>query len=96
MDTNAAEHETVYGLTYFDSSSGTFPTVSGYSGWQKNLNRTDDPLGRDSKTICTMKSGTMDPNVDTRLVGGKSTTLKAVGADGNPIPKKPELTQAHA
>lgn len=87
VDTNAAEHETVYGLTYFDSSSGTFPTVSGYSGWQKNLNRTDDPLGRDSKTICTMKSGTMDPNVDTRLVGGKSTTLKAVGADGNPIPK---------
>lgn len=87
VDTSAAEHETVYGLTYFDSSSGTFPTVSGYSGWQKNLNRTDDPLGRDSKTICTMKSGTMDPNVDTRLVGGKSTTLKAVDAEGNPIPK---------
>lgn len=87
VDTNAAEHETVYGLTYFDSSSGTFPTVSGYRGWQKNLNRTDDPLGRDSKTICTMKSGAMDPNVDTRLVGGKSTTLKAVDAEGNPIPK---------
>lgn len=87
VDTSAAEHETVYGLTYFDSSSGTFPTVSGYRGWQKNLNRTDDPLGRDSETICKMKSGTMDPDVDTRLVGGKSTTLKAVGADGNPIPK---------
>ena len=87
VDTSAAEHETVYGLTYFDSSSGTFPTVSGYSRWQKNLNRTDDPLGRDSKTICTMKSGAMDPNVDTRLVGGKSTTLKAVDAEGNPIPK---------
>ena len=87
VDTSAAEHETVYGLTYFDSSSGTFPTVSGYSWWQKNLNRTDDPLGKDSETICKMKSGTMDPNVDTRLVGGKSTTLKAVGADGNPIPK---------
>lgn len=87
VDTSAAEHETVYGLTYFDSSSGTFPTVSGYSWWQKNLNRTDDPLGRDSKTICTMKSGAMDPNVDTRLVGGKSTTLKAVDAEGNPIPK---------
>lgn len=87
VDTSAAEHETVYGLTYFDSSSGTFPTVSGYRGWQKNLNRTDDPLGRDSGIICTMKSGTMDPDVDTRLVGGKSTTLKAVGADGNPIPK---------
>ena len=87
VDTNAAEHEDVYGLTYFDSSSGTFPTVSGYRSWQKNLNRTDDPLGRDSGIICTMKSGTMDPDVDTRLVGGKSTTLKAVGADGNPIPK---------
>ena len=87
VDTSAAEHEEVYGLTYFNSSIGNFPTVSGYSWWQKNLNRTDDPLGRDSETICTMKSGTMDPNVDTRLVGGKSTTLKAVGADGNPIPK---------
>ena len=87
VDTSAAEHETVYGLTYFDSSSGTFPTVSGYRGWQKNLNRTDDPLGRDSGTICTMKSGTMDPDVDTRLVGGKSTTLRAVDAEGNPIPK---------
>ena len=87
VDTSAAEHETVYGLTYFNSSSGTFPTVSGYSWWQKNLNRTDDPLGRDSETICTMKSGTMDPNVDTQLVGGKSTTLKAVDTEGNPIPK---------
>ena len=87
VDTSAAEHEDVYGLTYFDSSSGTFPTVSGYSWWQKNLNRTDDPLGKDSETICKMKSGTMDPDVDTRLVGGKSTTLKAVDAEGNPIPK---------
>ena len=87
VDTSAAEHEEDYGLTYFDSSSGKFPTVSGYSWWQKNLNRTDDPLGRDSETICTMKSGTMDPTVDTRLVGGKSTTLKAVDAEGNPIPK---------
>lgn len=87
VDTSAAEHETVYGLTYFDSSSGTFPTVSGYSRWQKNLNRTDDPLGRDSGIICTMKSGTMDPDVDTRLVGGKSTTLRAVDAEGNHIPK---------
>lgn len=87
VDTNAAEHEDVYGLTYFDSSSGTFPTVSGYRSWQKNLNRTDDPLGKDSETICKMKSGTMDPDVDTRLVGGKSTTLKAVDAEGNPIPK---------
>lgn len=87
VDTNAAEHEDVYGLTYFDSSSGTFPTVSGYRSWQKNLNRTDDPLGKDSGIICTMKSGTMDPTVDTRLVGGKSTTLKAVDAEGNPIPK---------
>lgn len=87
VDTNAAEHETVYGLTYFDSSSGKFPTVPGYSWWQKNLNRTDDPLGKNSETICTMKSGAMDPTVDTRLVGGKSTTLKAVDAEGNPIPK---------
>ena len=87
VDTSAAEHEEVYGLTYFNSSSGTFPTVSGYSWWQKNLNRTDDPLGKDSGIICTMKSGTMDPDVDTRLVGGKSTTLKAVDAEGNPIPK---------
>ena len=87
VDTSAAEHEDVYGLTYFDSSSGTFPTVSGYSWWQKNLNRTDDPLGKDSEIICKMKSGTMDPDVDTRLVGGKSTTLKAVDAEGNPIPK---------
>ena len=87
VDTSAAEHETVYGLTYFDSSSGTFPTVPGYRSWQKNLNRTDDPLGKDSDTICKMKSGTMDPDVDTRLVGGKSTTLKAVDAEGNPIPK---------
>lgn len=87
VDTSAAEHEDVYGLTYFDSSSGTFPTVSGYSWWQKNLNRTDDPLGKDSETICKMKSGTMDPDVDTRLVGGKSTTLKAVDTEGNPIPK---------
>lgn len=87
VDTSAAEHEDVYGLTYFNSSIGNFPTVSGYSWWQKNLSRTDDPLGRDSETICKMKSGTMDPTVDTRLVGGKSTTLKAVDAEGNPIPK---------
>ena len=87
VDTSAAEHEDVYGLTYFNSSSGKFPTVSGYSWWQKNLNRTDDPLGADAGTICQMNSGVIDPTVDSKLVGGKSTTLKAVDANGNPIPK---------
>ena len=87
VDTSAAEHETVYGLTYFDSSSGNFPSGTGVWSWKKNSNRTDDPLGADAGTICQMNSGVIDPTVDTRLVGGKSTTLKAVDANGNPIPK---------
>lgn len=87
VDTSAAEHETVYGLNYFNSSTGNFPSDTGVWSWRKNSNRTDDPLGADAGTICQMKSGAIDPEVDTKLVGGKSTTLKAVDAEGNPIPK---------
>ena len=87
VDTSAAEHENVYGLNYYDSSTGNFPSGTGVWSWKKNSNRTDDPLGADAGTICQMNSGVIDPTVDTRLVGGKSTTLKAVDANGNPIPK---------
>lgn len=87
VDTSAAEHENVYGLYYYDSSTGNFPSGTGVWGWKKNSNRTDDPLGADAGTICQMKSGAIDPEVDTKLVGGKSTTLKAVDTEGNPIPK---------
>ena len=87
VDTSAAEHENVYGLHYYDSSTGNFPSGTGVWGWKKNSNRTDDPLGADAGTICQMNSGVIDPTVDSKLVGGKSTTLKAVDANGNPIPK---------
>ena len=87
VDTSAAEHENVYGLYYYDSSTGNFPSGTGVWSWKKNSNRTDDPLGADAGTICQMNSGVIDPTVNTRLVGGKSTTLKAVDANGNPIPK---------
>ena len=87
VDTSAAEHENVYGLNYYDSSTGNFPSGTGVWSWKKNSNRTDDPLGADAGTICQMNSGVIDPTVDTKLVGGKSTTLKAVDANGNPIPK---------
>ena len=87
VDTSAAEHENVYGLNYYDSSTGNFPSGTGVWSWKKNSNRTDDPLGADAGTICQMNSGVIDPTVDTQLVGGKSTTLKAVDANGNPIPK---------
>ena len=87
VDTSAAEHENVYGLNYYDSSTGNFPSGTGVWSWKKNSNRTDDPLGADAGTICQMNSGVIDPTVNTRLVGGKSTTLKAVDANGNPIPK---------
>ncbi len=87
VDTSAAEHENVYGLHYYDSSTGNFPSGTGVWGWKKNSNRTDDPLGADAGTICQMNSGVIDPTVDSKLVGGKSTTLKAVDAEGNPIPK---------
>lgn len=87
VDTSAAEHENVYGLYYYDSSTGNFPSGTGVWGWKKNSNRTDDPLGADAGTICQMNSGVIDPTVDSKLVGGKSTTLKAVDANGNPIAK---------
>ena len=87
VDTSAAEHENVYGLNYYDSSTGNFPSGTGVWSWKKNSNRTDDPLGADAGTICQMNSGVIDSTVDTKLVGGKSTTLKAVDANGNPIPK---------
>ena len=72
VDTNATEHETEVGLNYI---------------YTEKYHRTDDLLGKDSATMCAMESGKIDDHVDTRLVGGKSTTLKAVDANGNPIPK---------
>ena len=87
VDTSAAKHETVIGQVYFDSSSGKFPTVSGYKWWQRNLNRTDDILGTDAGTMCNTSGGTVPETVDSELVGGKSTKLSAVDVEtGKTIP----------
>ena len=87
VDTSAAEHETVIGQVYFNSSSGKFPTVSGYSWWQRNLNRTDDILGADAYTMCNTSGGSVPETVDSELIGGKSTKLSAVDVEtGKTIP----------
>ena len=87
VDTSAAEHETVIGQVYFDSSSGKFPTVSGYKWWQRNLNRTDDLLGADADTMCNTSGGSVPETVDSELIGGKSTKLSAVDVEtGKTIP----------
>ena len=87
VDTSAAEHETVIGQIYFDSSSGKFPTVSGYQWWQRNLNRTDDILGTDAYIMCNTSGGSVPETVDSELVGGKSTKLSAVDVEtGKTIP----------
>ena len=87
VDTSAAEHETVIGQVYFDSSSGKFPTVSGYKWWQRNLNRTDDILGTDADTMCNTSGGSVPETVDSELIGGKSTKLSAVDVEtGKTIP----------
>lgn len=90
VDTNAAEHEDQVGIHYINTEKGTddLPPIDiPWFRWNRALNRTDDLLGKDSATMCAMESGKIDDTVDTRLVGGKSTTLKAVDAEGNPIPK---------
>ena len=90
VDTNAAEHEDQVGIHYINTENGTddLPPIDiPWFRWNRALNRTDDLLGKDSATMCAMESGKIDDHVDTRLVGGKSTTLKAVDAEGNPIPK---------
>lgn len=87
VDTSAAEHETVIGQVYFDSSTGKFPTVSGYQWWQRNLNRTDDILGTDAYIMCNTSGGSVPETVDSELVGGKSTKLSAVDVEtGKTIP----------
>lgn len=87
VDTSAAEHETVIGQVYFDSSTGKFPTVSGYQWWQRNLNRTDDILGTDAHIMCNTSGGSVPETVDSELVGGKSTKLSAVDVEtGKTIP----------
>ena len=87
VDTSAAEHETVIGQVYFDSSSGKFPTVSGYKWWQRNLNRTDDILGANADTMCNTSGGSVPETVDSELIGGKSTKLSAVDVEtGKTIP----------
>ena len=87
VDTSAAEHETVIGQVYFDSSSGKFPTVSNYKWWQRNLNRTDDLLGADADTMCNTSGGSVPETVDSELIGGKSTKLSAVDVEtGKAIP----------
>lgn len=90
VDTNAEEHENQVGIHYVNTENGTagLPTLDiPWFRWNRALNRTDDLLGKDSAAMCAMESGKIDDSVDTRLVGGKSTTLKAVDAEGNPIPK---------
>lgn len=90
VDTNVAEHENQVGIHYINTENGTdgLPPIDiPWFRWNRALNRTDDLLGKDSATMCAMESGKIDDHVDTRLVGGKSTTLKAVDAEGNPIPK---------
>ena len=87
VDTSATEHETVIGQVYFDSSTGKFPTVSGYQWWQRNLNRTDDILGTDAYIMCNTSGGSVPETVDSELVGGKSTKLSAVDVEtGKAIP----------
>ena len=90
VDTNAAEHENEVGITYINTENGTsgLPALSiPWFRWNARMNRTDDLLGKDAATMCAMETGKIDESVDTKLVGGKSTTLKAVDANGNPIPK---------
>lgn len=90
VDTNVAEHEDQVGIHYINTENGTddLPPIDiPWFRWNRALNRTDDLLGKDSAIMCAMESGKIDDHVDTRLVGGKSTTLKAVDAEGNPIPK---------
>lgn len=79
LDTSAAKHETIFGLNYFDSSSGKLPTVPGYNWWQRNLNRTDDPLGADAESLCatTVAPKANQSNAGT-LLSGKSANLKAL------------------
>lgn len=79
VDTSAANHEKIAGLHYFDSSSGKLPTVPGYNWWQRNVNRTDDPLGANAETLCTSGNipAAAKSNVTT-LLSGASTTMKAM------------------
>ena len=78
VDTSAAVHETKLGLTYFDSSSGKFPSAPGYSWWQRNLNRSDDPLGADAASVCAFKGQPVLEDDGIQVVSGKSVTLKKV------------------
>ena len=72
VDTNATEHETEVGLNYICTDK---------------YHRTDDILGKDAATMCTMSAGKPDPKISMYLVGGKSTKLSALDSDtGKTIP----------
>ena len=72
VDTNATEHETEVGLNYI---------------YTEKYHRTDDILGKDAATMCTMNTGKADPKVASHLVGGKSTKLNALDIEtGKSIP----------
>lgn len=93
VDTSAVNHETTVGLNYFNSSSGSFPTVSGYRGWVKNSNRTDDPLGADAQTLCASSGAPKADETNVRtLLSGKSTTLKVLDPETGKALGKNDIT----
>lgn len=49
VDTSCATHETASGAIYFDTSKA-LPGITGVGF--KDLNRTDDPLGKDAVKLC--------------------------------------------
>ncbi len=93
VDTSAAEHETEFGQTYIDTSSNDLPAYPGWGGWQKNSNRTDDPLGADAETLCaTSGAPKADETNVTTLLSGKSTTLKALDSETGKTLGKNDIT----
>ena len=67
VDTSCASHETASGAIYFDTSK-VLPKIKGVVF--KNLNRTDDPLGKDAVKLCyTDKPGDGTNNGGTPATG---------------------------
>ena len=67
VDTSCATHETASGAIYFDTSKA-LPGITGVGF--KNLNRTDDPLGKDAEKLCyTDKPGDGTNNGGTPATG---------------------------
>lgn len=93
VDTSAAEHETEFGQTYIDTSSSNLPPFPGWGGWQKNSNRTDDPLGADAQILCASSGAPKADEANVRtLLSGKSTTLKVLDPETGKALGKNDIT----